>query len=65
QDYKMKLFSGETSQKMWEDINKARSIDDLKWALYEVCCRMQELEDKLYKSCDPASVKLDHKPWDK
>jgi hypothetical protein len=61
----MRLFSGEASQKMWDGINKAQTVEDVKWALYEVCCRMQELEGKIDKARDPASVKLDHKPWDK
>lgn len=44
---KSKLFSGGNSVAMWEMINSAKTVDDLRDALYLVCCRLQELESKL------------------
>ena len=41
-----RIFSGDTSVKMWEEINGAKTIRDLRMALYVVCCRIQELEEK-------------------
>jgi hypothetical protein len=41
---KINIFSGEYSKKMWGEINSAQCIDDLKDALYFVCCRLQEFE---------------------
>ena len=43
----MKIFSGEYSRDMWKDINKAKTIAELRMALYFVCCRIQELESKV------------------
>jgi len=43
------IFSGEYSRDMWREINGAESIEDLKSALYTVCCRLQELEAKIAK----------------
>lgn len=44
---KSKLFSGGNSVAMWEMINSAKTVDDLRDALYLVCSRLQELESKL------------------
>ncbi len=44
---KNKIFSGDDSREMWSDINNAESVDDLKRALYFVCCSLQDLESKL------------------
>ncbi len=44
---KNKIFSGDNSRKMWSDINDAESVDDLKYALYFICCKLQNLESKL------------------
>ena len=44
---KSKLFSGENSVVMWEMINEAKTVEDLREALYFVCCRLQDLESKL------------------
>jgi len=41
------IFSGKDSKKMWHMINYAKTIDDLKEALYDVCCHLQELESRL------------------
>ncbi len=41
-----KIFSGDYSVDMWEKINGAESVDDLREALYLVCCRLQEFEHK-------------------
>ena len=46
---KKKIFSGECSCKMWNVINSAETVEDLKYALYTVCCRLQELEDVVVK----------------
>lgn len=45
--FNTKLFSGVRSEKMWADINKAESVEDLREALYFVCCQLQTLEYKL------------------
>ncbi len=42
-----RIFSGDASRKMWAEINGAKNIDDLRMALYVVCCRLQELEEKV------------------
>lgn len=41
------IFSGKYSKPLWEAINKARTISDLRDALYFVGCRLQELESKV------------------
>jgi len=42
-----RIFSGDYSVEMWDSINNARTKRELRWALYFVCCRLQELEAKL------------------
>ncbi len=42
-----RIFSGEGSGKMWESINSAKTIAQLRYALYFVCCRLQVLEGSL------------------
>ena len=32
---------------MWAEINGAKNIDDLRMALYVVCCRIQDLESRV------------------
>ena len=51
----MEIFSGEYSRKMWNEINRAKTVDDLRDALYTVCCRLQELETAL-ASASPNKV---------
>jgi hypothetical protein len=41
-----KIFSGDYSRDMWDEINEAKSKDDLRAALYFVCCRLQEFEGR-------------------
>lgn len=41
------IFSGSQSVEMWDKINKATTVDDLRYALYAVCCKLQQLESKL------------------
>lgn len=41
------IFSGDESQGMWDDINQAKTIADLRSALYGVCCHLQELESRV------------------
>ena len=43
-DKPIRIFSGNYSADMWETINEAKSINELREALYVVCCRIQELE---------------------
>jgi len=43
----VKIFSGDYSRNMWNAINSAKTITQLRWALYLVCCRLQELENIL------------------
>lgn len=38
------IFGGDESREMWGEINSARSVADLRRALYGVCCKLQELE---------------------
>ena len=38
------IFGGEHSRKMWEEINNAETIEDVKDAMYTICCRLQEFE---------------------
>ena len=40
----IKIFSDGHSSEMWEAINAAKTVADLRDALYFVCCRLQELE---------------------
>jgi len=42
-----RIFSGDASGKMWEEINGAKTIAELRMALYVVCCRIQELESRV------------------
>jgi hypothetical protein len=39
-----RIFSGPLSRPMWDEINGAKTVGQLKWALYSVCCRLQEFE---------------------
>lgn len=41
------IFSGDESREMWGEINNAKTIRDLKDALYTVCCHLQTLEHRL------------------
>ena len=42
-----RIFSGARSETMWKLIGEAEDIEDMKAALYVVCCRMQEFETRL------------------
>lgn len=44
---KNKIFSGDESKAMWDEINNAKTIADLREALFGVCCKLQELESLL------------------
>jgi len=46
------IFSGNYSNDMWKMINKAKSVKDLRRALYCVCCRLQELESRTEKTSE-------------
>ena len=41
------IFSGKRSAPVWDAINKARTVSDLREALYFVGCKLQELESKV------------------
>jgi len=41
------IFSGKASEKMWDSINEVETVEDLRSALYDVCCKLQELEDRI------------------
>jgi hypothetical protein len=41
------IFSGKESKKMWDEINHAKTVEDLKEAVYDICCHLQELESRL------------------
>lgn len=43
------IFSGDESVEMWKEINGIRTLRDTKWALYTVCCKLQEMESRLAK----------------
>ena len=44
---KKKIFSGNYSIDMWDEINNAKTTAELRRALYTVCCHLQELEDEI------------------
>lgn len=44
------IFSGEDSVEMWAEINNARTIADLRMALYGICCKLQEFESEYEKN---------------
>ena len=42
-----RIFSGDDSKELWAEINRAKTVSDLRNALYTVCCRLQELESRI------------------
>ena len=52
------IFSGPQSEKMWQDINCAQTIADLRDALYYVCCKLEEFETHI----DKRMTKLEEEP---
>lgn len=44
------IFYGDYSRDMWDAINDAKTKDDLRSALYFVCCRIQELEGRMRRA---------------
>jgi len=44
-----RIFSGNTSVEMWSEINSARTVKDLRRALYSVGCKLQEFEERMSK----------------
>ena len=44
-----KIFSGDDSVEMWKEIRKANTKKKLRWALFDVCCKLQELESRIGK----------------
>ena len=50
---KDKIFSGEDSEQLWKHINSLGSMhtcEDVGSVLYEICCKLQELESKYDKA---------------
>lgn len=47
-----KIFSGENSRSLWDEINAAKTVMKLNLALYTVCCRLQVLEEKVDRKKD-------------
>jgi hypothetical protein len=45
----MSIFSGDESKEMWKEINEAKTVEDLQYALYGVCCKLQEFESLVEK----------------
>lgn len=43
------IFSGDYSVKMWNEINAASDVSELRMALYFVCCRLQEFESAVHR----------------
>lgn len=41
------IFRDFYSKDMWQAVNGAKSKEDLRHALYFVCCRIQELEERM------------------
>ena len=39
-----RIFSGDDSREMWDKINGARTVTALRYAMYGVCCKLQEFE---------------------
>lgn len=55
-----KIFSGNYSRDMWEEINNIpsnASPDEIRLVIYFVCCRIQELEDKFDRALKNAHDK--------
>ena len=44
-----RIFSGDYSRNMWEQINNAKTFSDVRLTMYTICCRLQELETLLNK----------------
>jgi hypothetical protein len=46
------IFSGEGSRGMWDEINEAKTIFQLRWALYGVAVKCGELESMMRRLCN-------------
>ena len=44
-----RIFSGDYSRNMWDQINNAKTFSDVRMTIYTICCRLQELETLLNK----------------
>lgn len=44
---RLKIFSGPDSAKMWDELNNAKTIGQLKDALFTVLCKLQHLEHQI------------------
>ena len=45
----VRIFSGDASRKLWDEINNAKTIGQLRDALYSLGCKLQELESLVRK----------------
>lgn len=45
---KKRIFSGDDSIRLWDEIDNAKTISQLRSALYVMACRCQELEAVVY-----------------
>jgi hypothetical protein len=46
-DTRQPIFSGDPSVSMWDEINNARTVAELRRALYGVCCKLQQMESRV------------------
>lgn len=55
---RISLFSGQDRLGMWNAVNDARTVKDVRRALYKVCCRLQQLEEALSQALSQAGKPL-------
>jgi hypothetical protein len=42
----MPIFSGDESRRLWYEINNAKTVEDLREALFTLVCKLQYLETR-------------------
>ena len=55
------IFSGDYSMDMWDSINSSQDVDQLRHALYHVCCRLQAFESRQNKRHASIGTIIDQK----
>jgi hypothetical protein len=55
-----RIFSGDESIPLWENINNAKTITELRHALYHLCCKCQELETIVRESQAQTTTRVTH-----
>jgi hypothetical protein len=55
------IFGGNNSRELWNEINSAKTKKKFRWALYSVCCKLQEMETRLRAMTKANNLK---KGWD-